>query len=134
MQETNRIKQESLLNIYEANRLVGDMRLIIVTTADRMNRHHLVEEYYVFHRCPDVPFLYLRTHYSPEDPRAFDFGLYPNMFCAQSLLDRSFQKAKDRFQFEIRRHDRELHRELFSPPTPMNYDATNDQRLVEFQM
>ncbi len=134
MRVTNTLKRESLLNIYRADRLVGNMRPIIVTTADTMDREP-VEEYYVFHRYPDVPFLHKCTRYSSADSAPpFDFGMYPDVFGAQSLLARAFQRARNHLEFEIRRSDRELHRELFWPPSPISYEVTNDQSFVVFRM
>jgi hypothetical protein len=54
MRQTNRIRRESQLEIHEADRLVEDMRPVIVTAADTTNAELLIEEYYVFQRCPDM--------------------------------------------------------------------------------
>src|SRR5262245_7853213 len=133
IQEISHINRESLVKIHRANRLVGGMHAIIVVTADTMGREP-VEEFYVFHRFSDVKFLYQSTTYSPSNSGPFDFGIFPQFFSARPLLERSFRKAKERLEFEIRRSDRELHRELFWSATPMSYEETDDLPLIEIRM
>lgn len=77
------LKPQSLLKIYRANRLLGGLYPIIVTTGDTIHRNIPFDEFYVFHQIPDVPFLYRRTRYgAADDMRPFDFGQFPEVFSA----------------------------------------------------
>src|SRR5437763_16494793 len=107
-------KSLSLLKIHRANRLLDGSFPIIVTTGDTMNHDIPFEEFYIFHKITDIPFLYRRTTNDVvDDLRPFDFDQFPDTFSAEALVASALQHARDLLEFEVSRRDRALHRELF---------------------
>jgi hypothetical protein len=128
------LKPESLLKIHRGNRLLGGSYSIIVTSGDTMNSNTPFAEFYIFHRFPDVPFLYRRTQSSAANMQPFDFGQFPEVFSAEALLASALGNARDLFEFEISRRDHALQRELFWSASPMNFDETDDLPLIQFRI
>ena len=127
------IKPQSLQKIYRANRLLGGSNPIIVTTGDTIDQHLPFEEFYIFHKVPNITFLHRRTTNSAaEDLRPFDFGQFPETFSADALLASGLRHAQELLEFEISRTDRALHRELFWSAAPISYVESNDLPLIEF--
>lgn len=124
------LQPESIIKIFRANRNLGTSRPIIVAVGDTMHEGIPFGEFYVFHTYSDVPFLFSRSVCGfVDDWNPVDFGQYPEVFSAKALLESSFRSARDRFEFEVSMHDRDLFRQ-----GPLSYEETDDFPLIEFRV
>jgi len=129
------LEPQSLLKFYRADRLIGHSHPIIVTTADTTFSDIPFHEFYVFHKLPDVPFLYRRTRCSATDElQPFDFGQFPEVFSATSMLASALTSARDMLEFEISRRDRDAYHELFWTSPSVHFAETDDLPLVELRI
>lgn len=122
---------ESLIKIYRSKRNLAASRPVIVAIGDTTNDGIPFGEYYVFHTFSEVPFLFSRSVCGFVDEWSpIDFGLYPEVFCANALLESSFRRAQDRLEFEVSMHDRDLLR--LAPP--FDFEEVDEFPFIEFRV
>lgn len=129
------LEPQSLLKIYRADRIIGNSHPIIVVTADTTLPDLPFHEFYIFHKVPNVEFLYRRTRNSASDDlRPFDFGQFPEVFSATSMLASALSNARDTIEFAILKRDRDVYQELFWTPSAVQYAETDELPLVELRL
>jgi hypothetical protein len=125
------LESESLIKIYRSKRNLGTSRPVIVAVGDTTHEAIPFGEFYVFHSFSEVPFLFSRSVCGLVDEWSpVDFGQYPEIFSANMLLESSFRSARDRLEFEISMHDRDLLR--LAPP--LEFEEVDDFPLIEFRV
>lgn len=129
------LQPESLIKIYRGTHCLGEVRPVLVVTADTTDPNNLFGEYYIFHKFPDMPFLYARaTCAHPDNLYLYDFGKFPEVFSAPALLETQFRAAQDCLEHEVSIRDKSVTSDLFHSGAPMTYQETGDAPLIEFAM
>lgn len=126
------LASESIYKVYQSTKLAGPKRATVVVTGDTTDSDIPFAEFFVFHGVPGIPFLHSRSRYSHEDEfTPFDFGQYPEVFGAKSMMDSELRMATDRLEFEIHKKDQALHQGLYWSGSPVTFQDVGDSILVE---